>query len=484
LKTGRLRKLLTAATATLMLTSISGRLLLAEFIFKKDGSIIRGSIVKDYPGSISVKKNDGVIEQVNRSDIMRINYTELYLGKVYARLTSGEVVEGYQVDEDRDNYFFRKDITSTEEFKIQRKKVMFIAHTNPTDVKGNPSTVFINMTWSPPFKPAKFYRVFIRDVKNNEETFRNSGETVETVYTLTNLIKSWTYELYATAIADTGEESLPSEKIIVNTLPEQPQNLILNEELSQDGRTVTLTFKWDNVTDPDSRVKNYNIYETVDGEKIKKGTSEGSEFTIKDFPAEGKHRFSLVAVNDISAESAEVKAVYDAGYKIYVNGEAAYVYPLGTMRDMAASGYGGMVRSGIIWRKYSLGIETGIMTYNPSKYIKSMMMAPLLLEAGYEILLPGLFSKQLPGLFTIKPYLKAGWSFDMIKYVVYEPSNPLIEGTKTEKSFDPMASAGAYLNYEHNEKINIYCGAGYSGVFQKSGRLDFINLSFGAGTVF
>lgn len=470
--------------AVLMLTSFPGSPILAEFVFKKDGSIIKGSIVKDYPESISVKKDDGVIEQVNRNEIMRINYTELYLGKVYARLTSGEVVEGFQVDEDRDNYFFRKEITSPEEFKIPRRKVMFIAHTNPTDVKGDPSTVFIHMTWSPPFKPAKFYRVYIRDAKNNEETFKNAGETAESEYKLNNLIKSWTYELYATAIADSGEESLPSEKITVNTLPEQPQNLILNEELSQEGRTVTLTFRWDNVTDPDSRVKGYNIYEIVDGEKVKKGASEGSEFTIKDFPAEGKHRFSLVAVNDIFTESAEVKAVYDAGYKIYLKGEAAYIYTTGTMRDMATSGYGVITGSGIKWRKYSLGIGTGIITYNPTEYIKTMMMVPFLLEAGYNIQLPGIPLTQIPGLFSIQPFFKAGWSFDMIKYVVYEPSNPLIESTKTEKSFDPMVSSGIYLNYEYDERINIYCGAGYSAVFQKSDRLDFINISFGVGTVF
>ncbi|PKL17332.1 MAG: hypothetical protein CVV49_11650 [Spirochaetae bacterium HGW-Spirochaetae-5] len=484
MKTGILRKVLIAASSALMFTTFPGTPVHAEFVFKKDGSIIKGSIVKDYPGSISVKRADGVLEQVKRIDIMRINYTELYLGKVYARLTSGEVVEGYQVDEDRDNYFFRKDLTSPEEFKIQRKKVMFIAHTNPTDVKGDPSTVFINMSWSPPFKPAKFYRVYIRDVKNNEQAFKNSGETAESAYTLNNLTKSWTYELYATAIADSGEESLPSEKIIVNTRPEPPENLVLNEELSPDGRTVNLTFKWDDVTDPDSRVKGYNIYEIIDVEKVKKGTAEGGEFTIKDFPAEGKHRFSLVAVNDISAESAEVKTVYDAGYRIYVKGKAVYIYPLGTMRDMAASGYGGMVGSGIVWRKYSFGLETGIMVYEPAKYIKNMMMAPLLLEAGYEIQLPGLFSKQLTGTFSIKPFAKAGWSYDIIKYVVYNPSNPLIEGTKTKKSLDPMASAGACFNYEYDEKINIYAGAAYSAEFQKSGRLDFINVSFGACTVF
>lgn len=95
----------------------------AEYIFKKDGSIIKGSIVKDEIATLTVKKEDGAYEGVVRGDILRIIYTEVYLGKVFARLTSGEVVEGYQVDEDRDNYFFRKDLISPEEFTVPRKKV-------------------------------------------------------------------------------------------------------------------------------------------------------------------------------------------------------------------------------------------------------------------------------------------------------------------------------------------------------------------------
>jgi len=448
----------------------------AEYIFKKDGSIIKGTIVADDPVSISLKKENGTFEQINRKDIMRTIYTDLYLGKVYARLTSGEVVEGVQVDEDRDNYFFRKDVTKPEEFAIPRRKVMFIARTNPTDLKGEASTEVINMTWSPPFKPAKFYKVYIRDVKEKEEKFRVAGETDDLEYTLKNLQKSWSYEIYATAMSETGEESLPSEKIIVNTLPEPAEKFNIGEKLSADGKSVTLTFSWKNVTDPLSRVKSYTIYEAEGDEKKKKGTSAGSEFVIKDFPAEGRHWFELVAVNDLSTESVPLRAVYDAGYKIYIRGMGTYIYPMGTMVELTSYGYGGLLDIGASVKKYSLGIETGYLMFSCESDIESMVMIPLLIEFDYRM--------AFLDNFLFRPLIKAGGSYDMIEYIVHDKDDPLVTSITNKNNFDPMVSAGAYLEWGITENINVFCGAEYSVLFQKSGRMTFAGGSFGAGIIF
>jgi len=470
-----MKYLLIAAFLSLALCGIStnGR---AEFVFKKDGAIVKGKIVADEAASISFKNESGVIEQISRKDIIRVIYTDLYMGKVYARLTSGEIVEGYEVDEDRDNYFFRKDITKPEEFQLPRKKVMFISRTNPTDLKSIPSTEFITVTWSPPFKPAKSYRIYIRDVMNKEEKFKAAGDTNDLTYTLKNLKKSWSYEIYATAIADTGEESLPSEKIIANTLPDAPEKLALTENLSPDGKLVTLIFNWNDVKDPLSRVKSYNIYENKDIGKKKEGSSAGKEFVIKDFPAEGRHRFSVVAVNDLGTESDEAKAVYDAGYKIYARGFVSYLFPMGVMLQMATSGYSAMLDSGVSGKYLSFGLETGCMIYTCTTDIKSMIMLPVLLEADYRV--------SFLENFSCRPVLKAGASYDMIQYIVYDAANPLITHVTRKNSFDPMASAGAYLQYDLTERIDIFGGAEYATIFQKSGRMSFISGSLGAGIIF
>lgn len=448
----------------------------AEFVFKKDGSIIKGAIVADDVATISVKGESGTVERIDRTDIMRIIYTDLYLGKVYARLTTGEVIEGYQIDEDRDDYFFRKDITKPEEFTIPRRKVMFIARTNPTDLAGLASIETINLSWSPPFKPAKFYRIYMRDVKSKEEKFRLVSETDDLTVALKDLKKSWSYELYATAISDTGEESLPSEKLVVNTLPVPPEKLSIIEKNSEDGKTVTLTLTWKDVSDPDSRVKSYTIYETEGSERKKKGTSNGSEFVLKDFPAEGRHWFSVVAVNDLFTESDEIKAVYDAGYKIYIRTMSTYVTPLGTMAELASYGYGGLIDAGVSKKRYSMGIETGYLMFSCAEEIDSMIMIPFLLELDYR--LPLFYS------FSLMPVVKAGGSYDVIKYIVRDKTDPLITTITINSSFDPMVSAGGYLHCEISEDIDLFGGAEYSMIFQNSGRMSYAGFSFGVEFIF
>ncbi|HRX49000.1 MAG TPA: fibronectin type III domain-containing protein [Spirochaetota bacterium] len=460
----------------LILITLPGIRLYAEHVFKKDGAIIKGSIIADDIASISVRNDSGTIERIPRNEIMRIIYTDLYLGKVYVRLTTGEMVEGYQVDEDRDDFYFRRDITKPEEFKIPRKKVMFIARTNPTDLSGKASTDNIILTWSPPFKPAKFYRIYIRDVKAKEETYRLLEETDDLSCEIKNLKKSWIYEIYATAVSDTGEESLPSEKVVVNTLPEPPGKLVINEQYSGDGKNVTLTLTWRNVTDPESRVKSYIIYETEGKERIKKGSSPGSEFVIKDFPAEGRHWFSVVAVNDLFTESDEIKAVYDAGYKVYIRTMTAYLYPRGILPDLASSGYGVLLDAGISAKKYSIGVETGYYIFNCEEGVESMSIAPALIEMNYT--LPLFYN------FSLRGIIKCGAAYSMIEYTVHDTENLLISNITKNSGFDFMSSAGVSLKYDISDRINICGGAEYSIIFESSGRMEFAAVSVGAGITF
>lgn len=460
----------------IFITIIHARQLSAEYVFRKDGSIIKGSIIADDSGSISVKSDEAAIVRVPRSEIMRIIYTELYLGKVYIRLTTGEMVDGYQVDEDRDDFFFRRDITKPDEFKIPRKKVMFIARTNPTDLAGKASTDNIILTWSPPFKPAKFYRIYMRDVKGKEQTYRLYEETDDLSCEIKNLKKSWIYEIYATAVSDTGEESLPSEKVAVNTLPEAPEKLLMEEKYSEDGKTVTLKLRWEDVTDPKSRVKSYAIYKSEGGEKIKKGSSPGSEFIINDFPAEGRHWFSVAAVNDLFTESEEVKILYDAGYKVYIRTMAAYLYPGGILPDLASSGYGVLLNTGISARKYGIGAETGYYIFNCEEGVESMSIIPVMAEVNYT--LPLFYN------FSLRGIIKCGAAFSMIEYTVHNTGDPLISRITKNSGFDFMSSAGVSLKYDISEKINICGGAEYSVIFESSGRMEFAAVSFGAGITF
>ncbi len=474
MKLKMLRKLLTAVSAVVIFVAGSEHSLFAEYVFKKDGSIIKCSIVKDEPSFLMVKNDAGASIRINRNDIMRILYTELYMGKIYVRMTSGEVIEGYQVDEDRDSYIFRKEINNPKEFTVDRKKVMFIVRTNPTDVISEPSIEKILVKWSPPFKPAKSYKVYMRENKKGEK-FKVITETGSTSYIFKNLKRNSSYEVYVTAIGDTEEESLPSEKIITSTTPYPPEDLVMTEKYSADNKTVTLSMTWKPVTDAESKVKSYTIYNLDDKDRKKIGNVTGTEFVIKDFPAKGRHLFSVVSVNEMGTDSEDVKAVYDAGYIIYTSVSASYLIPLGDMGVIADPGYGGLVDFCMGVRLFSFGIETGYFTFSSAATdVKSMSIIPVLATADYRF--PIISSLYL------RPVVKAGAGYNMVEYIKHD--NPQVPENYSKNAFNPMASGAMFLDYGITDSLHIFGGAEYSAIFQKSGIMSFVSCLFGAGYIF
>jgi len=102
--------------------------LFAEFIFLKDGKIIEGEIVKESDKEISLKeKESGKAVQIPRKNIMRVSYGELDKEKVYVYKNDGSIYEGFQVDENKFAYTFRKDLYKPAEIQIPKKKIKTIS---------------------------------------------------------------------------------------------------------------------------------------------------------------------------------------------------------------------------------------------------------------------------------------------------------------------------------------------------------------------
>ncbi|HOP31237.1 MAG TPA: fibronectin type III domain-containing protein [Spirochaetota bacterium] len=447
----------------------------SEYIFKKDGSIIKGVIIHDAPSYVIIRDETGRKVNIPRKSVMRVLFSELYMGKVYVRLTTGEVLEGYQVDEDRDDYYFRKEINNPSEFKISRKKVMFIARTNPTDLTSEASVERILIRWSPPFKPAKFYRVYLRkNIKG--EKFTAIGETEENSFNIRELDKCTGYEVYVTAISDSGEESLPSEKIITNTVPVSPSEPVLEEKYSDDGRTVTLTLKWKPVIDADSRVKSYAIYK-AGSERKKLGNASGTEFVIRGFPAEGKHIFAVVSVNEYGVESSDTEIVYDAGYRFFYRFSLLYLVPNGDLAVVAEPGYGFLAGVSAGRRSFSAGFETGYLSFGGAdRDIKKMSVVPFLFLADYR----------QPLFFRIiaRPVIKAGIGYHMIEYLRHPVSNPSDTYVREKSEFNPVISAGCFIESGLIEGVSVFGGAEYYSIFQSSGNMYFTGYSAGATLIF
>ena len=122
---------------------------LAEHVFLTDGSILEGIIIRENAKTVTLKKNDGSRERINRSDIMRILYTKLNMGKVYVQKRDGTGMEVYLVDEDSDTYTFRRVLTDPDEFKLKRSQVLFIAEKNPSGLEAKANPVSLELKWYP-----------------------------------------------------------------------------------------------------------------------------------------------------------------------------------------------------------------------------------------------------------------------------------------------------------------------------------------------
>ena len=120
-----------------------------EFIFLKDGKIIKGTIISDEAETIVARVN-GKTRRIRRKTIMRILYTDLKMGKVYIQMRDGTSRIAYIVDEDRMSYICREELYSPKEFVLKRSAVLFVAEKNPSGLKGDSASDSIRLEWLPP----------------------------------------------------------------------------------------------------------------------------------------------------------------------------------------------------------------------------------------------------------------------------------------------------------------------------------------------
>lgn len=113
--------------SVLFILLISYGKLSAEYIFLKDGSIVKCKMLNETPEELTVHVKGGRKLVFLRDTIIRVLYTKFYMGKVYIYKTDGKVLEVYIVDEDQENYTVRTNINKPEEFTIKRIDVLFVS---------------------------------------------------------------------------------------------------------------------------------------------------------------------------------------------------------------------------------------------------------------------------------------------------------------------------------------------------------------------
>lgn len=451
-----------------------------EYIFLKTGEIKAGQIVSETASTVTIRSRENKRESFQRSEIIRVLYTELYMGKVYVQKTDGKNEICYMVDEDRETYTFRRELYAPQEFQLRREEVLFMARGNPSGLKGEADTDRVSLKWFPPYNPVKKYRLYMRE--ETEKKFAPADEFRGTELTLKNLKSNTKYVFYVSAVDESGDESLPSNELKITTLnirPPKPGNLRYEKRDVEKTETVkgkkhrsTETKRyivWDPVNDVDGEIKGYNIYYVKDGVNEKISVSTGAEYEIP----EGKSVYDLriTAFDDRSDESPASRIRHPRALKMGL--QPFYFAPQGKLGEMFEPGFGLLASisfKNFFYQNLEWGFSGGVVELSgkDSEKYDSMMLVPVTLDMGYHF--------HLNEWLSLVPFISAGYTWMGIKYIsLFQEMN--------KTASEPLARAGAAISFEF-DYFHISAGADYGAIYESSGYKPFYEIFLRAGLLF
>lgn len=438
----------------------------AESVFLKDGSIIEGRIISDAAASVSIRLEDRKVRQIQRSDIMRILYTELKMGKIYIQKRDGKGIVAYMVDEDRESYTFRMELYDPAEFILKRSDVLFMAEKNPSglQVDGDVDTDRVTLTWLPPYDAVKKYNVYIKI--NDNDKYELIDSTGSKSITLKNLSSNTVYYIIVTSVDSSSYESSPSNELKIKTKnipPDKPEGIVRH---IKDGNVSVM---WDHASDPDGKVKGYNIYNRSGEEKKKIATVKKPEYSVPENIS--VYKLEISSVDDLDMESDKVRVLMPG--QLVVSAAPTVLKFTGDLGEMFDPGYGGTVNLGMrnyIYQNFETGMSFGYITFTgkEEKNTDTLNFMEMTVYAGYHL--------RISDWFSVFPYAKSGINYSEADY-----TSLAVEKKKT--IIDPVAAAGLSLTAS-SDRFTLSLGAGYGFLYESAGIKPFYEGFISFGTLF
>ncbi len=457
--------------------------LTAEFVFITDGSILQGNVIGDTAGAITFAVKNGGTKVIPRNKIMRILYTEFYMGKIFVNKIDGTVIEVYMVDEDTNTYTFRKDITKPVEFIIKREEVLFTTRTNPVGLTGKASSETISIEWKAPYTPVRHYKVYVRSGNEYKLYSEPSGKSE----TLKGLKGNTDYKIKVTAIDKDGIESMPSNEIKIKTLnipPNPPEKIKVKREVEKNNKKMSANISWAKANDVDGKIKSYKIYQL---DKKEPYIANSNNYEVKNLNPEDTYFFYLTAIDDFNEESDKSRRVSTYDYKGYnISIQPNYIVPFGTFKKVHKYGYGGLLsgtRENTFFEDFEIGASIGYWQYQgvvtETARVDYSMMVPLIFTAGYRF--------NIADIFYIIPRIGLGGSYNYIKYQT-EPElytgYGLTMEPRTKWSIEPLVLAGVAFEYDITHRFYLMAAADMGMIIEMRGVVPFAVATFGAGIRF
>ncbi len=455
---------------------------MAEFVFLKDGSILTGKIESESPAAVNFLANDGKRHVINPKNIMRILYTDLYMGKILINKIDGTVLEAYMVDEDQTSYTFRKDLYKPVEFTLKRDEVLFTARKNPVSLTGQAEGESISLKWKAPYTGASHYKIYIKSDKD----YKSVSEPMSTSVTIRGLKSVTTYYIKVTAVDREGQESLPSNEIILTTKnipPEPPKNIKVKRFLDKPKKILNLQITWDKSKTLDGTIIGYNVYKEGKKNPALVGTVANNEIAIYNLNPKKPDYYFLRSVDHRNVESKNSQSISSESVNFKLGFQLMSIIPLYAFANIHTVGFGILINSewqNVFFKNFNLGVSVGYWELQGrSNLISSIdysMMVPFLGTISYRIT-PTEF-------FSIIPRIAIGYS---INYVAYRIEPELYTGygldrvSRTKIAFEPMMLAGFAFQWEITNRVYLNAGGDFGMIFEPAGAITFVGVSIETG---
>jgi hypothetical protein len=443
----------------------------AEFVFLKKGEIIEGTVITDAPAAVTIRDKDKKVSTFKKTDILRIHFAKIYIGKVYIQKTDGTNIVGFVVEENSENYILRSELNNPKEFILKREEVLFIARGNPSGLKsdGDAKTNSIALKWFQPYNPVQRYYIFLKN--QSDATFQKVDESRKTGITLSNLKSNTRYTAKVTAVDNNGDESLPTNELTFTTpniKPLTPQDINIVKSISKDRKSVTLNISWNAATDPDGVITGYAIYSLDDKEPRLIAKTKDLNHTIINLAPDRIYLYGIRSIDDKNDESADITRIStrDTG-EIELEIRPLFIKPFKTLGELFNIGYGASTSAyidNIFIDRLDLGISAGYLHLSPKLAgAKPSYMIPALAAARFRI--------PVTSLISIVPALEAGISYNHMTYTA-------VRVTTSKAAVEPLVLAGLDFHCRF-ENISATAGAGYFMIFEKKERLSALAYSAG-----
>nr|MBP7582579.1 hypothetical protein [Spirochaetota bacterium] len=289
---------------------------------------------------------------------------------------------------------------------------------------------------------------------------------------LRGLSSNTEYVARVTGVDMEEAETTPSNEfkfLTKNVPPERPGNLIKHQQPG--GATV---ISWDAAVDGDGKVTGYRLYAKVKGKRALVGETGKTTYSVQDAPR--YKRVEVTAVDERGDESAGA-GILLVPPTMAITFSPGIIYSLGTLGEMGALGYGGLVSFmvyNVIMKGLSPGLEVGYFYMQGENVLESegqrvdrFQVIPFALKLGYTI--------KLVEHLDLVPAISMGGAYVDIAYVSRDQFS-LADTNKESKGTDILGMISVALEWSCSEELFLGARAGYGMLLEKDERLSLTML--------